>query len=122
MAPNGTSRKSRHPPIRILSSVIPASHISSNNNTMSTAPAATSKPIKSEDAVPLENLFDDLEGTEVKEDVKKVLPAVKKRGSWDSEAANGMETARAPPVCANTCSLLSQPVQRKLCPLLPFYQ
>lgn len=42
---------------------------------------------------PFDNLFDDIEDSkvkvEVKDDVKKALPSVKKPGNWDSEV-NGM--------------------------------
>lgn len=50
------------------------------------------KPIKSEDSIPLENLFDDLQddaGSEIHEDVKKKLPQLKTPGNWNSEIIGG---------------------------------
>ena len=68
-----------------------------DNNIMALAPAAAAanKPIKSEGRtkVSLENLFDDLKDEaktlDVKDDVKKAAPALKKVGNWDSEDAKG---------------------------------
>lgn len=53
---------------------------------------AAPKPIKSEDSIPLENLFDDLQdgdASEINEDVKKKLPQVKNPGSWNSDVIGG---------------------------------
>ena len=59
------------------------------------AAAATNKPTKSEgrSSVSLSSLFDDLKddaGTpQVKEEVKKAAPGVKKLANWDLEDAKG---------------------------------
>lgn len=56
------------------------------------APAA-SKPIKREESLSLDNLFDDLDADakfEIPDDVKKSLPTVKKPGSWQSENVDSM--------------------------------
>ncbi|KAF2164685.1 hypothetical protein M409DRAFT_67793 [Zasmidium cellare ATCC 36951] len=67
---------------------------------MRTAP----KPIKSEDSISLENLFDDLQDdptSELHEDVKKKLPQVKNPGNWNSDVMGGLKpkdpNARATP-------------------------
>ena len=85
MAPNGTtSRKSQY---RSFLRRMP--HLTSI-----AAPAAAPKPVKSEDAptaIPLGNLFDDLDDkkADVKEEVRKTLPALEKPGSWDSKVTGG---------------------------------
>lgn len=61
---------------------------------MEAAPAASSKPIKTEDAITLENMFDDLEEEkgeqEVKDEEGKGVVELKKPGNWDSDVANGI--------------------------------
>ncbi len=60
-------------------------------NVQHTGPATT-KPTKTEDAVSLENLFDDLEDNErpiSKQAINKHSANVKKPGNWDAEAGDG---------------------------------
>lgn len=50
------------------------------------------KPIKSEESVSLENLFDDIQddtASDLLEDVKKKLPQVKNPGNWNSDIMGG---------------------------------
>ena len=56
------------------------------------APAATSKPSKS-DNIMSGNLFDDLENAQspkLKAEIKENLPMIKKPGAWDSDVIHSM--------------------------------
>lgn len=78
MAPNGGVGRKGTPDFLL-------SHADTN---MRLAP----KPIKSEDSILLEHLFDDLQDeatSEIYEDVKKKLPQVKNPGHWSSDVING---------------------------------
>lgn len=84
MAANGTASRKSKP----LSSTF--YHHSSLPNAY-TAPAA-GKPVKNDDSISLENLFDDLENEaplEVSGDVKEKLPKIKHAGSWSTEVTIG---------------------------------
>ena len=59
---------------------------------MRSAPSATSssKPIKTEDAVTLENMFDDLEEKSEQDTKEEADINLEKPGNWDSEGLNGV--------------------------------
>lgn len=83
MAPNGTTSRKSTP----SSFLCRKPHL-----THPTAPAPP-KPVKNEEgSIPLGNLFDDLEhaGPNVKDDLRKGLPALEKPGTWESKVTGGI--------------------------------
>jgi hypothetical protein len=60
-------------------------------------PPSLNKSVKTDGALSLAHLFDDLKHyikAEIAEDAKRKLPAVKNAGSWNSEIDGGMSPPR----------------------------